>query len=126
MISQEFNLKTLIGEEPLGRYYRYDGSLTTPPCYESVIWSVLLDPLKLSLQQLHAFRYLHDDQANLIQNTYRPVQSLGSRILFRSFLSKDIVEDTKQRSAFAENNGQYLINNMKLIITLLSLLIIGL
>jgi len=109
----------------LSRYYRYDGSLTTPPCYESVVWTVLLDPIKLSLHQLHAFRYLHDDKAKLIENTYRAVKPLGSRILFRSFHSKDINDDIKQKMASAENNGQYLINNMKLIIGLLSLLIIG-
>jgi carbonic anhydrase len=108
----------------MGRYYRYDGSLTTPPCYESVIWSVLLEPLKLSLYQLHAFRYLHDDKAKLIENTYRPVRPLGTRILFRSFQSENIHEDTKPRMKLAENNGQYLINNMKLIIILISLLII--
>lgn len=108
----------------MDRYYRYDGSLTTPPCYESVIWTVLLDPIKISLRQLHAFRYLHDVEAHIIKNTYRPVKPLGSRILFRSFISKDIVDDSQQRKMSTENNGQYLKNNIKLIVTLISLLVI--
>ena len=105
----------MIGEDRMHRYYRYDGSLTTPPCYESVVWNVLLEPLKLSIHQLHAFRYLHDDHAKIISNTYRKVQPLGTRKLFRSFHAKDLEEDIKQRSAFNNNNGQYLKNNMKLI-----------
>ncbi|CAF2407491.1 unnamed protein product [Rotaria sp. Silwood2] len=123
-VSEEFSLKALIGEERMSRYYRYDGSLTTPPCYESVIWSVLLDPLKLSFQQLHAFRYLHDEKAHLMKNVYRPIQSLGTRKLFRSFLSKDFNDDLQQRQLIAKNHGQYLTNNMKLIVILTSLLMI--
>jgi carbonic anhydrase len=125
VVSEEFGLKALIGEQRLGRYYRYDGSLTTPPCFESVIWTVLLEPLKLSYQQLQAFRYLHDHKAKPIENTYRPVQPLGSRILFRSFLSENAHEDQKLRTKTAENNnGQNLKNNMKLIVVLSSLLMI--
>ena len=103
------------------RYYRYDGSLTTPPCYESVLWTVLLEPIKLSFPQLHAFRYLHDEHAKIIQNTYRQVQPLGTRKLFRSFHAKDLHEDIKQRTAYIENNGQNIKNNMKLIVVLISL-----
>ncbi|CAF0744893.1 unnamed protein product [Rotaria sp. Silwood1] len=124
IVSDAFSVKALIGEERMSRYYRYDGSLTTPPCYESVIWSVLVDPLKLSFQQLHAFRYLHDDNAQVMKNVYRPIQTLGTRKLFRSFLSKDIEDDSKQRQLIAKNHGQYLKNDMKLIVILTSLLMI--
>ncbi len=106
----------MIDEERLGRYYRYDGSLTTPPCFESVLWTVLVDPLEISLPQLHAFRYLHDSHAKIIQNTYRPVQPLGTRILFRSFRSDDIDEDFEQRIAMGDNSGQHLTKNIKLMI----------
>ncbi|CAG5126502.1 unnamed protein product, partial [Candidula unifasciata] len=32
-------------------FYRYYGSLTTPPCYESVIWSTGTDPIEMSEKQ---------------------------------------------------------------------------
>jgi carbonic anhydrase len=114
-------LKELVGEESLLRYYRYDGSLTTPPCYESVLWTVLIDPLKLSLSQLESFRYLHNHQGKAIENTYRTIQPLGTRLLFRSFLADNIHEDYKQRSSIVDS-GHQLTNNVKLIIILLSLL----
>ncbi|KAL2911253.1 hypothetical protein HK105_209289 [Polyrhizophydium stewartii] len=38
------------------KFYSYDGSLTTPPCSESVKWSVLAKPLKISLKQLKAIQ----------------------------------------------------------------------
>ncbi|XP_059152088.1 carbonic anhydrase 1-like [Physella acuta] len=33
-------------------YYRFDGSLTTPPCYESVIWSVATEFIPISESQV--------------------------------------------------------------------------
>ena len=115
-------MKALIGEERMSRYYRYDGSLTTPPCYESVIWTVLLEPLKISFPQIYPFRYLHDAKAELIANTYRPIKPLGTRKLFRNFLSKDINEDLRLRMAMKESNGLDLRSNMEFIIILSSLL----
>lgn len=121
-VSEEFSLKALIGEERTQRYYRYDGSLTTPPCYETVIWTVLLDPLKISSHQLNAFKNLYNAQAKLMHDTYRPVRPLGTRKLFRSFYSKDINEDLQQKMAMMKSSQPNLINNMKLIVILSSLL----
>lgn len=37
-------------------YYRYSGSLTTPKCFESVIWTVFKEKQTISRRQLHVFR----------------------------------------------------------------------
>lgn len=56
------------------RYYRYEGSLTTPPCSEGVQWIVMAEGRTLSPEQLRSL-------VPLLHNNNRPVQSLGSRDL---------------------------------------------
>ncbi|MCB1721442.1 MAG: carbonic anhydrase family protein [Rhodospirillales bacterium] len=55
-------------------YYKYDGSLTTPPCSEGVHWHVLKEPIELSEMQLKAFQALFPVNA-------RPVQPLNDRVI---------------------------------------------
>ena len=54
------------------RYYRYNGSLTTPPCTEGVTWFVMAAPVELSTEQIAAFQSIYN-------NNYRPVQPLNER-----------------------------------------------
>lgn len=35
-----------------GDYFRYDGSLTTPPCYQSVQWTVFWQKIPISSVQV--------------------------------------------------------------------------
>ena len=37
---------------PGGPFFRYEGSLTTPPCSERVVWSVYLQPLPVTQRQV--------------------------------------------------------------------------
>jgi carbonic anhydrase len=63
---------------PAGRvYYRYAGSLTTPPCAETVAWMVLTDPLEVAEADIAAFAKLYRDNA-------RPPQKLHRRFLLQS------------------------------------------
>lgn len=123
IMTEDFNLKKLIGESRFDRYYRYDGSLTTPPCYETVVWTVLLDPIQISVHQLHAFKRLYDQNGNLMENKFRKVRPLNKRILFRSFYFEDMQTDKIYRILMEINHGQYLTYNVKLIVLLTSLLI---
>uniref|UniRef100_A0A8C9LCF6 carbonic anhydrase n=1 Tax=Pavo cristatus TaxID=9049 RepID=A0A8C9LCF6_PAVCR len=45
-----FNVQELLPDSP-DEYYRYEGSLTTPPCYPSVLWTVFRHPVKISQEQ---------------------------------------------------------------------------
>ncbi|NWR18257.1 CAH4 anhydrase, partial [Emberiza fucata] len=67
--------------EDLERYYRYQGSLTTPDCYQGVIWTVFETPVQLSLSQLSQFAALHFDGKNStpMMENFRPAQPLNGR-----------------------------------------------
>ncbi|XP_028678875.1 carbonic anhydrase 12 isoform X1 [Erpetoichthys calabaricus] len=47
-----FDIRDLLPEK-LNEYYRYDGSLTTPPCYPSVLWTIFRQPVEISSEQLN-------------------------------------------------------------------------
>jgi len=72
-------------------YHTYDGSLTTPPCYESVNWIVFNEPILVSPQQMAVFRSLKsyckgatcpcDELRGKMVDNYRPPLPLGDRKL---------------------------------------------
>ncbi|CAL1536053.1 unnamed protein product, partial [Lymnaea stagnalis] len=62
-------------------FYRYDGSLTTPPCSESVIWSVAVENIEISENQLNQFRNLSDDNYARLVNDFRPIQPEHNRLI---------------------------------------------
>jgi carbonic anhydrase len=61
--------------------YRYDGSLTTPPCSEGVRWFVLKTPIAMSAGQIDAFRAI-------ISGNNRPTQPLNARPITVEALAK--------------------------------------
>ncbi|GAA6218413.1 carbonic anhydrase 4-like [Lates japonicus] len=71
-------------EQNLTAYYRYKGSLTTPGCTEAVIWTLFENPIPLSMDQLRAFSELKFHDGNPMVETFRPVQPLNGRQVFRS------------------------------------------
>jgi carbonic anhydrase len=73
--------------------WRYDGSLTTPPCTEEVQWHVLATPIEASTEQIGAFEAIFD-------NNYRPVQPLNDRQINNSTVARAIgLWTRKQRRA---------------------------
>ncbi|TNN38691.1 Carbonic anhydrase [Liparis tanakae] len=70
-------------------YWTYDGSLTTPPLYESVTWIVLKEPISVSPAQMAKFRGLlftgDGEAACCMVDNYRPCQALKGRQVRASF-----------------------------------------
>ncbi|XP_009076814.1 PREDICTED: carbonic anhydrase 9-like, partial [Acanthisitta chloris] len=67
-------------------YFHYNGSLTTPPCYQTVKWTVFNQTVLLSRDQMSMLvTHLRNDDNNLLQNNYRPVQNLHGRWVLASF-----------------------------------------
>jgi carbonic anhydrase len=58
-------------------YYRYEGSLTTPPCSEGVRWLVLKHPVPVSAQQIDRLTKALGHPNN------RPVQPVGARVILQ-------------------------------------------
>ncbi|XP_028986428.1 carbonic anhydrase 14 isoform X7 [Betta splendens] len=85
-----FDIQSLLPTD-LGSYYRYNGSLTTPPCYQSVAWIVFNERVQISKAQLLKMETLlystraEDEFRILLQDNYRVTQPLNHRVVFTSF-----------------------------------------
>ncbi len=74
-LDQEINPMNLLPEEK--NYFRFNGSLTTPPCSEGVRWFVMKKPLTASLEQIHQFKgWMKHDNA-------RPLQPVNARPILK-------------------------------------------
>lgn len=58
-------------------YYRYNGSLTTPPCTEGVTWIVMKDYQTASQDQIDRFVHVMHHDNN------RPVQPINARLIIQ-------------------------------------------
>ena len=83
IIKQAVRIENLL---PINKsYWSYQGSLTTPPYFESVTWFVFKHPIKCSRTQIQKFRsiksMLHDDETANISSNFRKVQPLNGRTI---------------------------------------------
>ena len=60
-----------------GDYYRFNGSLTTPPCSEGVVWVVMKASEQASREQIEQFRHVMHHANN------RPTQPLNARVIMQ-------------------------------------------
>ncbi|XP_023585468.1 carbonic anhydrase 12 isoform X2 [Trichechus manatus latirostris] len=85
-----FNVKELLPERP-EEFYRYMGSLTTPPCNPTVVWTVFRNPVQISAEQLLAletalyYTHVDDPSRKEMVNNFRQVQKLDERLVYVSF-----------------------------------------
>uniref|UniRef100_A0AAQ6AP94 protein-tyrosine-phosphatase n=1 Tax=Amphiprion ocellaris TaxID=80972 RepID=A0AAQ6AP94_AMPOC len=87
---EPFVLKDLLPSS-LGSYYRYTGSLTTPPCSKVVEWIIFSRPIYVSYKQLEAFYSIftteqqdHVKSVEYLRSNFRPIQNLDNRHVFKS------------------------------------------
>uniref|UniRef100_A0A8C7EDQ5 Carbonic anhydrase n=1 Tax=Nothoprocta perdicaria TaxID=30464 RepID=A0A8C7EDQ5_NOTPE len=72
-----FNIAGLLPAN-LNLYFQYNGSLTTPACYQTVKWTVFNQTVQLSQDQV-------GDDDSPLQNNFRGVQKLHGRHVLASF-----------------------------------------
>ena len=75
LTSQAKNINKLLPDNK--EYYRFNGSLTTPPCSEGVKWMVLSTPLTISKEQVEKFSHAVHGFNN------RPIQDLNARVILK-------------------------------------------
>ncbi|CAH9131734.1 unnamed protein product [Cuscuta epithymum] len=63
------------------KYYRFIGSLTTPPCSQGVLWTVISKAKTVSKEQLNAIKDAVDEG---FQENARPVQPLNGREIYQN------------------------------------------
>ncbi len=73
-----FNLNQLMQVDER-EFFRYIGSLTTPPCTEGVIWTIFSHPISIKEESLDLLRQ------NVMRKVYRPVQPINGRTIFRNY-----------------------------------------
>ncbi|XP_029435126.1 carbonic anhydrase 6 [Rhinatrema bivittatum] len=79
--------------ESLEKFYRYQGSLTTPPCTQNVLWTIFDIPIILSHTQITLLESsLLDWNNNTLRNDYRHAQPLNDRVVEASFSPKLVKE----------------------------------
>nr|XP_045016097.1 carbonic anhydrase 12 isoform X1 [Jaculus jaculus] len=94
-----FNVEELLPERP-DEYYRYQGSLTTPPCSPTVLWTVFRNPVHISQEQLLALEtalyctHVDDPSPREMVNNFRQVQKFDERLVYISFRKVGNLTDT--------------------------------
>lgn len=89
VISLPVDLMRAFGPQLEGNFYTYNGSMTTPPCLESVKWHIFETPSTMSVDQWVAFKTLFGNPMN-----NRPVVSLSGRPLAMNSL-QSVEEDAE-------------------------------
>jgi hypothetical protein len=82
----------------LNDFWRYDGSLSIPPCTEGVIWTVFRQSILILNYDFEKFR------DELFFESYRGPQPLYERSVLRSFPDKIVSPIPEQRCCL--NKGQ--------------------
>ncbi|XP_028829915.1 carbonic anhydrase 9 [Denticeps clupeoides] len=90
-----FNVRHLLPNS-LDRFYRYNGSLTTPPCFQTVNWTIFNDTIRVSRKQLASLEEtLKVDKNHRLNKNFRAPQLLYGRQVQASFSSRPLVKSPR-------------------------------
>ncbi|XP_053425152.1 carbonic anhydrase 9 isoform X2 [Nycticebus coucang] len=113
----------------LSRYFRYEGSLTTPPCAQGVIWTVFNQTVKLSAKQLHMLSgSLWGPSDSRLQMNFRATQPLNGRVIEASFPAQvdsnpQTIEPVHLNSCFAAGDILALVFGLLFAVTIITLFV---
>ncbi|KAM3599429.1 uncharacterized protein V6R79_005307 [Siganus canaliculatus] len=85
-----FPLMSLLPTRNMSQYYRYYGSLTTPPCSQAVLWTLYEVPIYISWSQLAQFTSQifsteeDAEQVTPLHNNFRHIHPTFSRVVSAS------------------------------------------
>ncbi|XP_051779046.1 carbonic anhydrase 14 [Erpetoichthys calabaricus] len=85
-----FDVHELLPKQ-MDKYFRYNGSLTTPPCSQTVLWTVFAQSVQLSRQQMEVLQStLYSSEEGILPavplvDNLRVPQPLNGRTVFVSF-----------------------------------------
>ena len=92
------NLNLLMGKN-LKDFWRYEGSLTTPPCTENVIWTIFKEEISLFDYEFDMVRH------GLYFESYRSPQPVFYRKVYRSFLQETLSSIPDQQCCTISNQS---------------------
>lgn len=73
VLTEKLNVDGLLPRKR--NYFRFNGSLTTPPCTEGVRWFVLKNAITISKEQIKSFKDI------IKNNNNRPIQPINARVI---------------------------------------------
>jgi carbonic anhydrase len=97
-VNISLNLNLLMGQN-LNEFWRYDGSFTTPPCTEIVVWNIFKEMISLFDYEFDTFR--HD----LFFESFRGPQPLYYRKVYRSFATETISSIPDERCCITNSSS---------------------
>lgn len=80
LMHEHFTLRSLL-PYTFQTFYRYQGSLTTPPCSQSVTWIVVTQVQRIGYSQLNEFTLLDNIENSVVGDTNRALQPLNDRVV---------------------------------------------
>ncbi|MCI4384031.1 hypothetical protein PGIGA_G00033650 [Pangasianodon gigas] len=84
-ITEHITMDSLLEGVDRTKYYRYLGSLTTPPCNEAVVWTIFKDPIKVSQDLIDLFSisvYFNKSMtSHLMTDNFRHTRAINDRVV---------------------------------------------